>query len=63
MFVLPHAGVCERELEDLRSPNLSLVLVFAIFFFLSRLPEPRAEPMDQRDFDDNNSRPSMDHAP
>ncbi|XP_078113634.1 tripartite motif-containing protein 44 isoform X2 [Sander vitreus] len=28
-----------------------------------RLPEPRAEPMDQRDFDDNNSGPSMDHAP
>lgn len=28
-----------------------------------RLPEPRADPMDPRDFDDNDSGPSMDHAP
>ncbi|KAM9352170.1 tripartite motif-containing protein 44 [Symphorus nematophorus] len=28
-----------------------------------RLPEPRANPMDPRDFEDNDSGPSMDHAP
>lgn len=28
-----------------------------------RLPEPRADPMDPRDFGDNDSGPSMDHAP
>ncbi|XP_042352628.1 tripartite motif-containing protein 44 isoform X1 [Plectropomus leopardus] len=28
-----------------------------------RLPEPRANPMNPRDFDDNDSGPSMDHAP
>ncbi|XP_068579392.1 tripartite motif-containing protein 44 [Cebidichthys violaceus] len=28
-----------------------------------RLPEPRADPMDPRDFDDNDSGPSMGHAP
>ncbi|XP_070686791.1 tripartite motif-containing protein 44 [Pempheris klunzingeri] len=28
-----------------------------------RLPEPRADPMDPRDFEDNDSGPSMDHAP
>ncbi|XP_010790614.1 tripartite motif-containing protein 44 [Notothenia coriiceps] len=28
-----------------------------------RFPEPRAHPMDPRDFDDNDSGPSMDHAP
>ncbi|XP_029288982.1 tripartite motif-containing protein 44 [Cottoperca gobio] len=28
-----------------------------------RLPEPRADPMNSRDFDDNDSGPSMDHAP
>lgn len=28
-----------------------------------RLPEPRAEPMNPRDFEDNDSGPSMDHAP
>ncbi|XP_059191386.1 tripartite motif-containing protein 44 [Centropristis striata] len=28
-----------------------------------RLPEPRADPMDPRDLDDNDSGPSMDHAP
>ncbi|XP_022610248.1 tripartite motif-containing protein 44 [Seriola dumerili] len=28
-----------------------------------RLPEPRADPIDPRDFDDNDSGPSMDHAP
>uniref|UniRef100_UPI0037E79420 tripartite motif-containing protein 44 n=1 Tax=Semicossyphus pulcher TaxID=241346 RepID=UPI0037E79420 len=28
-----------------------------------RLPEPRAAPMDPRDFEDNDSGPSMDHAP
>lgn len=28
-----------------------------------RLPEPRANPLDPRDFDDNDSGPSMDHAP
>lgn len=28
-----------------------------------RLPEPRAAPMDPRDFDDNDAGPSMDHAP
>ncbi|XP_029010602.1 tripartite motif-containing protein 44 isoform X2 [Betta splendens] len=28
-----------------------------------RLPEPRAEPVDPRDFDDSDSGPSMDHAP
>ncbi|XP_054476163.1 tripartite motif-containing protein 44 [Anoplopoma fimbria] len=30
---------------------------------IPRLPEPRAHPMDLRDFDDNDSGPSMDHAP
>uniref|UniRef100_A0A1A7WV61 Tripartite motif-containing 44 n=1 Tax=Iconisemion striatum TaxID=60296 RepID=A0A1A7WV61_9TELE len=28
-----------------------------------RLPEPRANPMDLQDFEDNDSGPSMDHAP
>ncbi|XP_069558018.1 tripartite motif-containing protein 44 [Brachyistius frenatus] len=28
-----------------------------------RLPEPRANPMNPRDFEDNDSGPSMDHAP
>ncbi|XP_041853168.1 tripartite motif-containing protein 44 [Melanotaenia boesemani] len=28
-----------------------------------RLPEPRAHPMDPQDFEDNDSGPSMDHAP
>ncbi|XP_026167683.1 tripartite motif-containing protein 44 [Mastacembelus armatus] len=28
-----------------------------------RLPEPRADPLDPRDFEDNHSGPSMDHAP
>lgn len=28
-----------------------------------RLPEPRANPLDPRDFEDNDSGPSMDHAP
>ncbi|XP_044048246.1 tripartite motif-containing protein 44 isoform X1 [Siniperca chuatsi] len=28
-----------------------------------RLPEPRANPMDPRDYEDNDSGPSMDHAP
>ncbi|XP_011474609.1 tripartite motif-containing protein 44 [Oryzias latipes] len=28
-----------------------------------RLPEPRANPLDQQDFKDNDSGPSMDHAP
>lgn len=28
-----------------------------------RLPEPRADPVDPRDFEDNDSGPSMDHAP
>uniref|UniRef100_A0A1A8E0F2 Tripartite motif-containing 44 n=1 Tax=Nothobranchius kadleci TaxID=1051664 RepID=A0A1A8E0F2_NOTKA len=28
-----------------------------------RLPEPRANPMDRQDFEDNDSGPSMDHAP
>ncbi|KAM7414286.1 hypothetical protein PAMA_019211 [Pampus argenteus] len=28
-----------------------------------RLPQPRADPMDPRDFEDNDSGPSMDHAP
>lgn len=28
-----------------------------------RLPEPRADPMNPRDLDDNDSGPSMDHAP
>ncbi|XP_074533763.1 tripartite motif-containing protein 44 [Halichoeres trimaculatus] len=28
-----------------------------------RLPEPRADPRDPRDFEDNDSGPSMDHAP
>lgn len=32
-------------------------------FLSSRLPEPRAEPMNPRDFEDNDSGPSMDHAP
>ncbi|KAK2842065.1 hypothetical protein Q5P01_012265 [Channa striata] len=28
-----------------------------------RIPEPRADPLDPRDFDDSDSGPSMDHAP
>lgn len=32
-------------------------------FCLCRLPEPRANPVDLRDFEDSDTEPSMDHAP
>lgn len=49
-----------KETEDWKWSDIS-----TLFFFLSlfRLPEPRADPMDPRDFDDSDSGPSMDHAP
>lgn len=56
MQVLP-----KRELEELQSDNLSLLCFYCRFS--PRLPEPRADPVNPRDFDDNDSGPSMDHAP
>lgn len=46
----------EEKLEDWIWYNMCV-------FLSSRLPEPRAEPMNPRDFEDNDSGPSMDHAP
>lgn len=55
-FVWLHAGVCERVWG---SSNMSLFF----FLFCLRLPEPRANPMDPRNLEDNDFGPSMDHAP
>lgn len=48
-----HTGVCLRTYSRL----------FCLCSFSLRLPEPRANPMDPRDFEDNDFEPSMDHAP
>lgn len=48
-----HTGVCLRAYSRL----------FSLCSFSLRLPEPRANPMDPRDFEDDDFGPSMDHAP
>lgn len=53
-----HAGVCESENRGWLTVRWCVSL-----FLSSRLPEPRAEPMNRLDFEDNDSGPSMDHAP
>lgn len=60
VFVWLHAGVCETEKRQMIGSDLVYLLFFISLF---RLPEPRADPLDPRDFDDSDSGPSMDHAP
>lgn len=40
-----------------------LICLSSFFLFCLRLPEPRANPMDPRNLEDNDFGPSMDHAP
>lgn len=64
VFVWLHAGVCEREKrEDSWRTYIDVICLCSVIFFSPRLPEPRANPMDPRDYEDNDSGPSMDHAP
>lgn len=69
MFARLRAVGCERREENKAAgPSATKVMfihcVFVLFCFPScRVPEPRANPMDPRDLEDNDSGPSMDHAP
>lgn len=61
MVVGVHLCGCMQVFVNESWRTYSHLIYFCSYF--SRLPEPRANPMDPRDFEDNDSGPSMDHAP